>query len=179
MTREQSIQVLSLLKVAYPRFYTNLSKDDAENAISLWTSMLSDHCFDVIKLAVQKYIAQGKFPPTIADIRESLVEVTERKEMLADEAWGQAIATVRKYGSYREEEALASMDSSVSTLIKRLGYKTLCMTEDDQIMTFRAHFIKLWDSNLKNKKSQAMIPIEFKQRMDLLTNNIKMIGGCE
>lgn len=175
MTREDSIQVLSLLKVAYPRFYQGMTKGDAESAITLWTSMLSDHRFEAIKLAVQKYIASSKFPPTIADIRESLIP---DNFMTGDEAFGQAMKITKLCGQYRENEALERMDEKVSKIVKNLGYKDLCLTENgDNMMTYRAHFLRAWEANKTEIKKQSMIPIVISDKLNALTNNVKRLEG--
>ena len=41
MTRDDVIQMLTLLKAAYPAFYSKMSSKDAEAAITLWIEMFS------------------------------------------------------------------------------------------------------------------------------------------
>lgn len=175
MTREEAIQVLTLLKAAYPRFYTGMTRADAEAAISLWASMLADMPFEVVKIAIEKYMAVGKFPPTIADIRESALNT---KELTGDEAFGQAVEAVKRYGYYREAEALSSIHADVAKVIKNLGYKDLCMLEDGkEKMTYRAHFLRLWEDNKTATRKQAMIPKGLAEKLDAIPCTIKSIEG--
>ena len=48
MQRNEIIIVLKKLKIAYPRFYADMSKEDAQNTIVLWEDMFKeeDDTFD-------------------------------------------------------------------------------------------------------------------------------------
>ena len=42
MTREETVQILSILRRAYPVFYKDISKREAENTVDLWHTMFED-----------------------------------------------------------------------------------------------------------------------------------------
>lgn len=72
MTNDEMAMVMSILKTAYPRFYQDMQKREAEEVVNLWAEMFSAESLTDVAAAVKRYITVGKFPPTIADIRELL-----------------------------------------------------------------------------------------------------------
>lgn len=169
MTREETLIILGIIKVAYPRFYLNIKKEDANNTVDLWTEMLEDYELEVVKVAVKKLIAEMVFPPTIADVRKLLVETTTERIIDASEAWGQVKRAISLYGQYQEEKALESLDDSTRQIVKRLGFKELCRSETE--MADRAHFIKLYDNYVKEQKRDKQIPLQIKQASELIQQN--------
>lgn len=160
MDREEVKQILTIINVAYPNFYKD---SDKKAAVNLWCMMFEEDSLQSVQLAVKTHIATNKFPPKIADIRESLVNVS-RSVLSSDEAWGMVKKAISRYGMYRETEAIESLSDELGTFVKRFGYKDLCLSEN--IMADRAHFIKLWESNRKNEKYNAMIPLGITQEID-------------
>lgn len=170
MTKKETAILLGIMQVAYPKFYSN--GFDVNTAVNVWHEMLQDIGIDLAKAAVQTHISTSPFPPTISDIRKHAVNAVH-KSISADEAWGQVKRAISKYGSYREEDALKSMDKSVARLVRRFGYKDLCMSEN--IMADRAHFLKLWDTSSKHEREQALIPSSVKDKLTLIGKNIGLI----
>ena len=71
MTRDDVIKMLTLLKAAYPAFYSKMSSRDADDAISLWIEMFSGDDPRIIALAVKDCIeTHDGYPPTIAAIKK-------------------------------------------------------------------------------------------------------------
>lgn len=169
MTGEQVVKVLAIIKAAYPNFYRNT--EDVKDAIALWRMMFEDDDNNKVLMAVKMHISTNKFPPTVADIREQLVNATE-KTITADEAWGQLIKCISRYGQYNVEGAMESMDPKVAQLVKRLGYKELCRSENQ--MADRAHFVKLWDGQVKHSKQQAMLPESMQNELKIAWANNDM-----
>jgi len=109
-----------------------------------------------------RYIATVKFPPVVADIKESIISITI-EQISPDDAWGQVISAIKKYGSYQCKKALETMDYDVAQIVKRLGYRELCISETP--MVDRAHFLKIWERRSMDRKKQAMIPEQFKKSL--------------
>ena len=76
MTREETIQILQILKISYPNFYRDFSKEDTNNAIDLWTIMFEGEDFSMVANAVKAYIATDEkgFPPVIGQIKNKIKE---------------------------------------------------------------------------------------------------------
>ena len=57
ITKKEIIQVLAMLKANYSSAFKDMTKQDAEAKINLWTSMFADVEPEEMLLAVQKMIA--------------------------------------------------------------------------------------------------------------------------
>ena len=82
MTRKETIQVLGILKTAYPYFYKNLSiednYDETMRVIDLWHEMLKDEDSDTVKLALKSLIAScADYPPNIGHLMKKIDEFKE------------------------------------------------------------------------------------------------------
>ena len=53
MTRDDTIDLLSILKAAYPNFYRDMTRKDADHVISLWSEMFKDEPVELVGLAVK------------------------------------------------------------------------------------------------------------------------------
>jgi len=72
MTREETIQVLSILKAAYPNSYKGMTKQEANGVISVWATQFATVPLNVVLIAVNKLVAINPFPPAISDVREKI-----------------------------------------------------------------------------------------------------------
>ena len=72
MTKIETAQLLSIIKVAYPYAYKDFSNAMALDYISMWQNTFADVPFSVMLLAWDKYRMENKFAPTFADFIECL-----------------------------------------------------------------------------------------------------------
>lgn len=76
MTRQEVIASLKVLKVAYPAFYSRMTRNHAEDTISVWCEMFRDEDVNVMKAALYKVIEEhANYPPNIADIKQKIREM--------------------------------------------------------------------------------------------------------
>ena len=92
-------KLFAVLAAAYSRF----DADDIK--LQLWYEMLKDIPYDVAQVLIKKHICESPYPPTISDIRESVVEITysEDGRLDAGGAWGEVMRCIRNYGIYSPE----------------------------------------------------------------------------
>ena len=91
MTREETLQVLSILKAAYPHSYRNMTRLDAEAAVNLWHRQFENEDAAAVSMAVDALIATRKegYSPTVGEVKEQLHRVRTEDSLLSDaEAWG-------------------------------------------------------------------------------------------
>ena len=166
MTQKETSVLLGMLRVAYPRFYAEISPEDVTASVSTWTMMLSDTTLEVATAALQRLIATSKFPPTIAEMRESIAAVQYPTLPDAGDAWGEVNDAIRNYGYYRQAEALASMREPVHLAVERMGWRDLCMSENG--MADRAHFLRIYESMEKRTKEQNLLPTVLKETITII-----------
>ena len=100
MTKTETVQVLAILKAAYPHFYRNASKQDALTAVNLWHELFADDSADVVAAAVKALIATDEkgYPPHIGAVKARMRQLTSKPCMTEAEAWAKVMQAIRKSG---------------------------------------------------------------------------------
>lgn len=82
MSEQELVRLLSVIRVAYPRFYANTTIDDVKSTVALWREMFkNDSSQDVVR-AVKELIAELPYPPSIADIKNKIKSYAEAKKLV-------------------------------------------------------------------------------------------------
>lgn len=139
------------LKAAYPS--ANIMPDDKSK--NVWFTMLQDLDYGVCLNAVKELISLNKFAPSISEIREKCINRTHNEIKDWGTAWGSVERAISRYGMYQPDEALNSLDLITRQIVKRMGFRNLC-TSDNQVAD-RAHFSRMYES----------LAIEYKQSYQL------------
>lgn len=152
MDKKQFAQIAAALGAAYgDRKYMQSNED-----IDLWFGMLKDLSYDGCRNAVQQLIATSKFHPTIAEIREKASMVTALPIADWGEAWGAVLYAIRRFGMYREMEALEGLDELTRKCVECIGYQNLCLSENTE--TDRANFRMIYQQMAKREQENRQIP---------------------
>lgn len=160
MTRDEFRTFAAAMKTFFPR--EQLLPNAA--AMELWYQELSDIPNDVAIAALRKYVSTNKFSPTIADIREMAVTVTQGEKPDWSEGWRQLELAIRKYGQYNIPDAMASMDDITRDTVKRLGYRNLCMSEN--VMADRANFRMIFEQLADRRQKEQQMPFSLSQLIE-------------
>ena len=167
MTKKDFSIFASALKTYYPR--EKLLPN--EPAMELWYNQLKDLDYKVAELTLNKWVATEKWSPSIADIRALASEI-----MLGDtpdwgKGWEQVENAIKTYGSYRQAEALESMDDITRDTVKRLGFYNLCISENQT--ADRANFRMIYEQIAERKKRDKQIP----ESLRLTIQNMPLMLG--
>lgn len=152
----------SALKTYYPK--EKLLPNEA--ALELWYRQLQDIPYKVAEVTLAKWVATNKWSPSIADIREQAAGITQGEAKDWGEAWQEVLRCISKYGSYREEEALNSMDELTRKVVRRLGFKNICLSEEIQVD--RANFRMIYEQEQNRAKQTAQLPPRVKELMSTM-----------
>jgi hypothetical protein len=152
MDKTDVIKLVGICSVNY-RNFPEAGKEAL--LIDLWANMLSDVTYQIAEIAIKKYMSESVFPPTIADIRQRIAEVTKPRTVTPIEAWGNVTAVIRKYGSYNETKALEELDQLTRRAVQYFGYRELCLSEN--VMVDRAHFLKMFESLAERENKNNLL----------------------
>jgi hypothetical protein len=152
MNKREFAIIWTTLKTAFSRFKFLERAEEAE----IWRQMLSDIPYDILITAVREYILTGKFPPTIADIRETALKLIKPEKDWLD-AWGTVEKAIRRYGYMQGDKALASMDEDTAAVVARFGWVSICMTENIDVI--RGQFRMAFESQQKAARSKDLVDI--------------------
>lgn len=78
MTQQETAQVLTLLRAAYPAFYRKTTAQEAEIAVRLWAEMFAEDDYSIVQYALKQLIADHSgYPPDIAALKTKIKEVIQ------------------------------------------------------------------------------------------------------
>ncbi len=175
MTKEEFKKVALAIKTTYPS-----SKIlETQEAMDIWYMMLKDLDYRVCQTAVLELISTSKFPPTIAEIREKCSHLTSPGIKDWGEAWEDVQRSIGKYGMYQTQEALESFDELTRKCVTRLGYRNLCVSENES--ADRANFRMIYETEANRKRTDNQLPLALRNEKQKLIDNlvgdtVKQIG---
>lgn len=103
MTFKEFGYIADAIKTYFPR--DNVLP--TEHAMSLWYDGLKDLPYQIVSIALKKYMQTNKFSPTIADIREQAEQLNQnnhKTDLNENEAWTLVLKAIQRSGYYSEEE---------------------------------------------------------------------------
>lgn len=171
MNKQEFALFASALRTYYPREKILPNPQ----AMELWFSQLQDIPYKVAEVTLNKWVATNKWSPSIADIREQAAGLSQGEAKDWGEAWRDVLNAVHCYGSYQQLEAMESLDELTRQAVKRVGYMSICMSEN--IATERANFRMVYEQLLQRQKQDAQVPPKLKA---LMANMPMLLGeGAE
>ena len=165
MNKKEFAIFASALRTYYPK--ENILPN--EQALQLWFNQLNDIPYDVAEVTLNKWVATNKWSPSIADIREQATDITQGAGKDWGDAWQDVLRAIRLYGSYEELKALESLDETTRKVVKRLGFRNLCFSEDIQVD--RANFRMIYEQQLQRDRQDAQLP----PRLKAIISNMPMM----
>lgn len=155
----------SALRTYYPK--ENILPN--AQAMELWFKQLSDIPYNVAEVTLNKWVATNKWSPSIADIREQATGITQGEAKEWGDAWREVVRAIEYYGSWREKEALESLDETTRKVVKQLGFRNLCFSEN--LQNDRANFRMSYERQVERAKQDAQLPPKLKA----LISNMPML----
>lgn len=160
MTKREFAIFASALRALYPNNDKLLPNDAARN---LWYDMLSDIPFPVADAGLRKWAATEKWPPTIAEIRGFCVSAADGELPDWGGAWRETTDAIGKYGYQRKQEALEALSDLTRETVERLGWRQLCMSENQE--ADRANFRMVYESLAERRTKDRAISPELRARL--------------
>lgn len=131
-------------------------------ATELWTDLLNDLDYNQVKAAVLILIMTKDYPPTIAEIRNTIAKESTQHIVTAEEAWGQIQKAVRKFGYTDEQGAKAFLQEDIRLIVERFGWTYFCMMPIDDTSTYFAQFRNAYNCEVQKKIEKIQIPAALK-----------------
>jgi hypothetical protein len=176
MNKEQFIKGLKYLGIAYNKEFT-------EEQATVWYDFFKDESYDNFRNAVKRIIPKKQFMPSIAELKQ---EITLFKnptlQLKADEEWENVRIAIKKYGYYRGNEAMQSLNPTTARVVRMMGgWENLCMSKDGDWL--RKNFIESFNTKVENYEEAALLSepqmtlAELTRIAALKQNDTKLIGG--
>lgn len=155
MNKEKFLKIITYMGIVY-------NKEFSKEQIEIWYSFLKDYSEEELNNAVKYLINTEKYLPTIAHIKEQIAKSKLNNIPEAEDEWQEVLLSVRQYGSYRQEEALASLKPYTAKVVNYIGYYKICSANSEEQTWNKKEFIA--EYNVLKDKQIIELQIENKQR---------------
>lgn len=195
MTINEMAQIMDILTIAYPQFYSKQTDEEKFNAMELWASLFADEPGQLVAMAVKAFITSDDkgFPPSIGQIKGIIGKLTTpaELEMSELEAWNlvrRAIrgASMQDWSRTMQPDGTMSPPSAVvqfnqlPELLKRLvgDPSQLALWEElpnNEINTIiQSNFMRSWRARASHEKEMLALPADIRQGMQQIASSMKL-----
>ncbi len=159
MTRQETVEVITLIVMAYPASEKLKDEDTVTAMVNVWAQMFKDDNPKLVSLAVQKHIATSKWPPNIAEIREQMVYLQHPEIVPPDVAWV-AVSDLMTAGSWAD---LSILPPLVARCVESIGWSNLLEMSrggrgGNKPGMDRVAFIAQYTPMYERERERAMLP---------------------
>ncbi len=124
-------QALAKLKYTYPNAFKDYTTEDVQFMIKMWCNDFKNDDPKAFETAIERLRVKSKYCPSIAEIKEELAFINNPiLQMNVDEEWDKVIQAIRKFGYYRFQEALDSLNEHTRQVVRTIGWQRLCSSEN-------------------------------------------------
>lgn len=157
MTVKEVARLLAFITAVYPNI------DIRQGTVEAWTELLGDLPYDVALAGVKKVLSQQEYPalPAVGKIRFACLDLTTTMLPSAMEAWAEVTRAIGLYGYYRQEEAMAYMSPMVVRVVRMLGWRDICLSEEPEIL--RAQFRKAYEAHVTRDREVMVLPADIRK----------------
>jgi hypothetical protein len=135
-TRNRTAFVLKQLFSAYPNTQVE------EGTVAIYIRLLGDIPVEELQAVVDQCIADCKFLPTVAEVREHWRNLTRNLgELSGAEGWGLVQAEIRRMGSWGSPHF---ENAKVQRVVDMMGWLNICQSEN--LAVDRAQFMRIFDT---------------------------------
>lgn len=178
MNRTETLQILSVLKAAYPDFYRNMDRRDAEAVVNLWADMFTDDKIEIVAAAVKALIASDEKqyrPPHIGAVKGYIRKLTKPDEMTEAEAWG----LVRKATGNSIYDSRKEFDKLPPILQRLVGspnqLREWAMMDSDEFQTVVAsNFQRSYRAKSAAEREYQAIPADVRAIAESLSGKLAL-----
>ena len=125
MTKKETISLFGILIAAYPNFDKFKDDNQVEGMVNMWASLFADDDGAIVSLAVKKHIMTSKWPPSIAEIREIIADITHPDLTPPDQAWSAVSDLLYSEGEHNHGEVHRKLPPLIAQTVDAIGWHTL------------------------------------------------------
>ncbi len=182
MTQKEVIEMLSLLKTAYPNFYSKMTKSNGEQMLNLWTEMFQFENFEIVKLALKELIeTRTDFPPNIADVKIKIKEIQSalNREPSNQELWN-ILKKALSNGLYGYTDEFEKLPPVLKNYIGYPAKLKELSTMDEEILNsvIYSQFLKNIKIEIEREKRVSSLPAGVRELLEKAVKALPQVGGA-
>lgn len=167
MTLQETQKMLVILKKAYPRYYTESTKEEVQKTVLFYHDMFSEYPVEIVITALKNYIKVNEYPPTIAGLQKQIDLLTHKDDKM--ELWN-TLAAACSRGTRMTAEEFETLPESIREWAGDVGQiKELALMDS---VTFnsviRGQFLKTIPQIIERQEAKKKLPAETRKILEML-----------
>ena len=179
MDKKDILECLSLLKVAYPYIYRDISDGDAKALVNLWSFSFADSDPQTVKFAVSELIKRSSYAPSIADIRDYISSMEDIASGTPSDSqmWSILLRAVRN-GYYNFREEFEKLPDELKAYVGQPQQLRAWAQIDESIFNsvHQSNFMKNFKASRQRVKDSKLLSPEVKQLLLAQKKRMSMPG---
>ena len=179
MDKKDILECLSLLKVAYPYIYRDISDGDAKALVNLWSFSFADSDPQTVKFAVSELIKRSNYAPSIADIRDYISSMEDIASGTPSDSqmWSILLSAVRN-GYYNFREEFEKLPDELKAYVGQPEQLRAWAQIDESIFNsvHQSNFMKNFKASRQRVKDSKLLSPEVKQLLLAQKKRMSMPG---
>ena len=171
MDRVETLEIMRILKAAYPNYYKDMTKADAEGIVDLWATMFADEPVGVVAAAVKAHISSDAkgFPPHIGAIKNAIAKLMQ-PEMMTEQEAAAIVLRAAANGSYGAEEEFDKLPPVLQRLVGSPSQlKEWAAMEADAVQSVVASNLQRSYREIAQREREMLtLPSDVRQTMEQL-----------
>lgn len=157
MEQLQLTNILTELKISYPYFFKEMTREEAIGMMKVYDEHFRDYDYAVVKKAIFNISSKEEYMPSIARIKKEISELMTPELPKAQDEWNKVIEIVHEVGQRDLEEAYSKMNDYTRYIVKHVGYVNICMADSEQQKWNKKEFIEEYNSLKDQQREQIQI----------------------
>ena len=125
MTKADAAKLVAIVVTAYPNYDKFKDQEAVKATINLWAMLFADDDSSAVGMAVYKHIATNKWPPSVAEVREILLEIQHPDLIAPDRAWLAVSDLLYTVGEYNHGDLRKQLPPLVARAVESIGWDCL------------------------------------------------------
>lgn len=167
MNKADTTRLIGYIVLAYPNADKYKDEEQVRATVSLWARIFADDDPAIVALAVDKHISTSKWPPSVAEIKENMAEITNPDIIPPDIAW--AAVADQLYASHGgslyggSAQLYRMFPADIARVVESIGWDTLYELNRGSYAgnkdgMDRVAFMDLYKPAYERARQNAMLP---------------------
>ena len=178
MNKREVAQILTVLKVAYPGFYSMLTKSDVENMVNVWADFFRNDPYPIVDAAVKAIINAGTkdgYPPDIGAVKEQIRRFTRPEKDTAMDAWNEVKKAISFYDARKTFSTLPELSRRIVGSPNQL--REWALMEMETINTVvQSNFLKAYRAKEASYLAQKALPEDVQKLVAKIQEGMMLDG---
>ena len=177
MTKADAARLVAIVVTAYPNFDKFKDAKAIEATVNLWAMMFEQDESGIVALAVKKHIATNKWPPSVAEVREIMLEIQHPELIEPDKAWLAVSDLMYSAGQFNHGDLSRQLPPLVARAVESIGWTSLWEMHRSAYIggkpgMDRVAFMQQYTPMYEREKARDMTPGELTTQIDAVAASL-------